>query len=560
MLTLIIGIDMGGTHIDGVVLKDYKLIKIVKKPIDTKDRFLSIWQCLEDLLFDLPIKEIKRINLSTTISTNAIVEDKLEKVAMVLESGPGLDSSFLACGQENFFIKGYIDHRGHEVEGLDTKELKAIGKDLEKKGYEHYGIVGKFSTRNPHHEEEIQKLLNHTNVKYMSLGHRMSGNLNFPRRVWTSYLNSAVYKSFKDFADNIEKAIKRKNIKAPIYILKADGGTMDLKSAKNLPVESILSGPSASFMGIKAHFEEEDEDCLYIDIGGTTTDIFFLADGQPLFQPQGIDIGTYKTQIRALYSKSIGLGGDSVVQVKDTKLKIGPQRLGPAYAFNGPSPTPTDAMIYLGLMEGNMDRASEAMKKIGQEVDLTPKEVSIRIIKDMAKSIKDTVDQALDHINSQPVYTVKEVLEDKKVIPKKIYMIGGPAKVMAPYLEEAFSLKCSYPKTYAVANAIGAGLSQVTKELNLLADSAQGFLQIPELGIRKTISSRFHLEEAKNIALESLKEVAKDMGVTEDLDYQIIEANSFNMVRGFYTTGKNIRVKAQIMPKLISRLEDDFSD
>ena len=78
-------------------------------------------------------------------------------------------------------------------------------------------------------------------------------------------------------------------------------------------------------MGINALLHT-DEDALLLDIGGTTTDLFFLADGVPSFEPLGIEIGAYKTLVRALYSHSIGLGGDSSIDIKIDSLKIGPKR------------------------------------------------------------------------------------------------------------------------------------------------------------------------------------------------------------------------------------------
>ena len=190
------------------------------------------------------------------------------------------------------------------------------------------------------------------------MGHSLSGKLNFPRRVFTSYLNSAVYDTFNGFSTSIRKSMKQEGIDAPLFILKADGGTINLATAEEKPVETILSGPAASFMGLNAMIKTY-KDAILLDIGGTTTDIFFLADGVPLFEPLGIKIGDYKTLVRAIYSVSIGLGGDSSIEVEDVhlkdglediKLKIGPNRAGYPYALGGPKPTPTDAMIVLGLI------------------------------------------------------------------------------------------------------------------------------------------------------------------------------------------------------------------
>ena len=309
VFNLIVGIDMGGTNIDGVIIEEGKIIGTIKKPTDKESLFETIYSTLKELLIGHDKSKIERINLSTTVSTNAIVEDKTIPVGMVIQSGPGMAYDHLACGQENVFISGYVDHRGSVVEELDRTENEDISKKFKQKGIKACGVVTKFSTRNPQHEIDIKNILE-SDFNPVTMGHIMSGKLNFPRRVYTSYLNSAVHSTFNDFATNIKKSIEEEGIDAPLFILKADGGTMTMAVAEEKPVETILSGPAASFMGISALLPT-DKDVVLLDIGGTTTDIFFLADGLPLFEPQGIQIGQYKTLVRSIYSVSIGIGGDS---------------------------------------------------------------------------------------------------------------------------------------------------------------------------------------------------------------------------------------------------------
>jgi N-methylhydantoinase A/oxoprolinase/acetone carboxylase beta subunit len=357
-----------------------KIINIVKKPTDRENLFKSIWSTLEELLSGYDKTKIKRINLSTTVSTNAIVENKTSPVGMIIQGGPGLPHNFLACGDENAFISGYIDHRGKIIKDFDFKEIDKAIELFKSKNIKSGAVVTKFSTRNPNIELSIKEKLIEENFCPITMGHSLSGKLNFPRRVFTSYLNSAVYDTFNGFSTSIRKSMKQEGIDAPLFILKADGGTINLATAEEKPVETILSGPAASFMGLNAMLKT-DKDAILLDIGGTTTDIFFLADGVPLFEPLGIKIGDYKTLVRAIYSVSIGLGGDSSIEVEDVhlkdglediKLKIGPNRAGYPYALGGPKPTPTDAMIVLGLIKtGDTEKAFEAIKNIGQQLSLS---------------------------------------------------------------------------------------------------------------------------------------------------------------------------------------------
>jgi len=557
---LIIGLDMGGTNIDGVIVEKGKIIKAIKKPTNRDNLFNSIWTTLKELLSGYDNTKIERINLSTTVSTNAIVENKLSPVGMIIQPGPGLPYDFLACGDENVFISGYIDHRGEIIKDFNLFEIKNAIKLFKEKNIKAYAVVTKFSIRNPSIEMKIKGILeNEIPNSFITMGHTISGKLNFPRRVYTSYLNSAVYSIFNEFLNNIKKSLEKEGINAPVFILKADGGTMNISTAEKKPVETILSGPAASLMGINAMLPT-NEDAILLDIGGTTTDIFFLADGVPLFEPWGIRIGKYKTLIRAIYSVSIGLGGDSSICVRNGRIKIGPQREGVPYAFGGPKPTPTDAMITLELIDenafrlthDNVKKAYEAMTLLGKELNLSAKDMAKLILSTMGDIIRNKVDELLHEINSRPVYTVKELLYGKKIKPKLINIIGGPSKVLAPVLEEKFNLPCYYPKNYSVANAIGAALARPTTEITMFVDTSKKTLSVPELGLYEKISGNYTLDKAKEKALELVKKSALSLGASiEEIEAEIVEESSFNMVRGFYTIGKNMRIKAQVKPGLI---------
>lgn len=551
---MIIGIDVGGTHIDGVVLKDKRILKKNKTPTGN-DLYENILKLLKNLIKDIDKEKISRINLSTTVSTNAIIEDKTSKVSMFIQAGAGRNYDFLTPGDENIKLSGYIDHRGNIVKSFKEEEITNEIESLEKKGIKNCGIVGKFSTRNPDEEIKCKKILEDSFMEHISMGHRMSGNLNFPRRVQTTYLNEAVYNTWNKFIASLEDSLNEEGVYAPIYILKADGGTMELEDANQRPVETILSGPAASFMGISSMFEV-DTDAILLDIGGTTTDIFFLADGMTLFEPLGIQIKQYKTLVRGIYSVSIGLGGDSALSIKDGKIKVGPMRQGLAVGLGGLKPTPTDAMIALGLLDiGDKKASRNAIQNFGKELDISVEDTAKAILDAMAISIEEKILKTLEEINSKPVYTIKELLYGKTLNPKQIKVIGGPAKVMSPILEKRLDIPCEYPHDYELANAIGASLSIPTREINLFADTQRGILNVPELGIYERIDRKYDLKKAEKRAIEILESLDQ-----EDSEFEIIESNSFNMIDGFYTKGKNIRIKAQIKPGLIYRLEEDYDE
>ncbi|HHT24350.1 MAG TPA: hydantoinase/oxoprolinase family protein [Clostridiaceae bacterium] len=571
---MLIGIDMGGTHIDGVAVKDNKIIKTIKHQVDHTDLYRTILNAIYDLIADLNKTQISRVNLSTTISTNAIVENKTTAVDLILQKGPGINFEFPEIPAEVNYIDGYVDHRGKMVKDLNYQQLAALKKDLNKADdlqqdlnsqKKNLAVVTKFSTRNPEHEEAIAEYFA-ADYNQITQGHTLSGRLNFPRRVNTAYLNSAVYNIFQEFANNISAALREAEITAPIYILKADGGTIPLADAITCPVETILSGPAASFMGMSALFDNR-LDSVLLDIGGTTTDIFFLVDGVPVFEPTGITIGQNKTLVRAIYSVSIGLGGDSCLSVENSsvndslaaEIKIGPERKGPPLLFGGATPTLTDAMSVLHKLDFDhlsteqVVRAGQGITELAEQLALSAEDFAELVLKKAAQMIKNQVDCLLLQLNSQPVYTVREILADRQIKPAEVKVIGGPAKVLTEYLEQEFKLNVLLPEEFKVANAIGAALAQPTMELNLLADTGRKILIIPELNIYEKIGSRYSLAEGQKYILQCLNQAAKQLSDSE-LAAEIIEESSFNMIDG-YSRGKNIRIKAQIKPGLSCKIE-----
>ena len=553
---MILAIDMGGTHIDGVLVRQGALVKSVKHELGKNDLFSSIWLCLQDLLEGQEKSEIVRIHLSTTVCTNAIVEGKVSKVGVIVQSGPGINWDFDRLGNNLHYLSGSCDHRGVVTDNFRQSELQTIRALFQDNGVESLAVISKFSPRNPDTEKKIGDFFA-DKYKEITLGHRLSGKLNFPRRVQTAYLNAAVADTFRTFAESMLEALAREAITAPVYILKADGGTIDLVSALKRPVETILSGPAASYIGITALFPRIEGDAILVDIGGTSTDIFFLAAGLPLFEAEGIEIDGRKTLVRAVFSKSVGLGGDSLVRVDGDDIRIGPARQGPAVAFGGDDLTPTDALVYLGLMRGKYpQKAEEALAVFAAELGLETEVCARKIVALFCSSIMQTIYSILERINSSPVYTIRDLLAGRRIIPGSIKLIGGPAKALAEALHEASGLEVDFPENYEIANALGAALARPTTEISLYANTERRILSIAELDIYETIDKSFNLAEAEKIALKAVARAGAKMGLPADqIETEITESNSFNMVRGFMGRERNIRVRAQIKPGLLYKLQ-----
>ncbi|MGD8263157.1 MAG: hydantoinase/oxoprolinase family protein, partial [Desulfobacterales bacterium] len=315
---MIIGLDVGGTHTDVVLLDHDGLKKEIKVPTDMNSLFNSVLAGLDAITENIDSTRIHRMVLSTTLTTNAIVQKKLPPVGMIVSSGPGINPEYFRTNSQYFVASGSIDHRGREVEPINPDKIHEIAAQFKHEGIRIVGVVGKFSVRNPSHELQISNLLK-VSFEKIFMGHRISGNLNFPRRIATTFLNASVYPIHTEFFQAVQNSLEAKGLNLPIRLLKADGGNMEFESSVEYPAQTILSGPAASVMGAVA-FGSETEDTLVMDIGGTTTDMAILINAVPVLNPQGIELASYKTLIRSLETLSIGLGGDSTVTIEDGQL------------------------------------------------------------------------------------------------------------------------------------------------------------------------------------------------------------------------------------------------
>ncbi len=552
---MIIGLDVGGTHTDAVLLSSSSIKRKIKMPTDHTDLFNTILTSFTKLLDNIDLKDIKRIVISTTLTTNAIVQQNLNKVGMIVSAGPGIDPEAFRTGEHYYCVSGSINHRGVEKAVIDRTRINDIVKKLKKAKIEYIGVVSKFCVRNPSHEILIKEILN-KHFKKVFLGHHVSGNLNFPRRIATTHLNAAVFSIHRSFFMAVKSSLEAKGLFVPIQILKADGGTMSLESSMSFPGQTVLSGPAASIMGA-IPYAPENQDVIVLDIGGTTTDIAFLVNKTPLLEPVGIQRGQYKSLIRSLRTDSKGVGGDSMVKVKDKELFIGPDRKGPAMAFGGPEPTPTDAMVVLKLInEGEHKTAQKGIHKIAIKLGTTDNEAAEQIFKKCCFIILKKAFEMIDQLNSKPVYTVHEFLEGYKISPEKILILGGPAQYFAKKIEDLYHIETIAVPESSVANAIGAALARTTCEVCVNADTEQGIVSAHEENFTKSISRAYASHDLIKTARTLLKEKAVNSGANldeleDENEIETIELQEFNIVRNFSPRGKILRTKMQIKPGLI---------
>jgi len=210
-------------------------------------------------------------------------------------------------------------------------------------------------------------------------------------------------------------------------------------------------------------------------------------------------------------------------------------------------------MLALGIIKGEgQSAARDGLADLAAALELTVTEAAERIFTRTCEKILGQARKMVDRINRQPVYTVHEMLEGHSVSPQKILVLGGPAAGFARRLERLSGLQVGVVPRWAVANAIGAALARTTTAVTLRADTQQGVAMAPAEHYHKRVKDNFSMGKARQQALDLLKAKALAMGANPGhLELEIVEESQFNMVRGFNTTGKIIKVRAQIKPGLI---------
>lgn len=553
-----VGIDVGGTFTDAVLFKGKQIIDYTKVPTQADCLVDTLLNALENLgVFH---QSVQQITVSTTLVTNAILQNKLLPVELFLFPGSGMKLESLSWPIPYHILTGEIDYRGREVSPPDELEWRRLLNTLDFSASPHVAIVSKFSHRNKVFEEGLADfLLKHFPHLEIACGHEW-GQANFYRRSLTTYLNLGCSPIFSDFSSQLKEVLRTKGCQARISVLKADGGVLPLNQLR--PVESIYSGPAASILGALAQ-SRPDESFVVIDIGGTTTDIGLVLSGEPLLSSEGAEIGAFSTQVRTLAVRSIPVGGDSVILTYpegSDGFTLAPYRTGPAYCQGGNAPTPTDAMRYLNLTSyGDFSLAEQGLTTLLPPESRTPEalqNLAQRILEKVSEEIGKAVEGLYKEWREEPAYKVWEVLHPHSQYNFHIWASGGGAQGLSSFLERRLGASVYSGKYAAISNAIGAALARPTFSCTLNLDTSIRRYRIEESGEQGdwfgALRPYKEVEEfLKRLAARRLEKMGID-GIEpklEPFDY-------FPVVRGYETVGQIIRGALVVPPGVVGRVEE----
>ena len=441
-----VGVDVGGTNTDAVLLDGAALVAQAKRPT-TSDVTSGIVAALDALLGAAPPgAAIDGVMLGTTHFVNALLERRgLAPTAVVRLAVPATrllhplvdwpDDLKEAIGGVFYMTHGGHEFDGKQISALDDAEIRAVGRLLKRDGIEAAAVCGVFSAVDASHEERAAALLReeapHLRV---SLSHQI-GRVGILERENATALNAALSLTAERTIGAIREAMARLGLDAPLYLTQNDGTLMQADYAANYPVFTIASGPTNSMRG--AAFLSDVRDGIVVDVGGTSTDVGALVHGFPREASVAVSIAGVRTNFRMPDVVSTGLGGGSIVGAEP--LTVGPRSVAyrlteEALCFGGDVPTATDLAVAGGMA---------SVGNAAPGVDPALAERGLRLIRQRVEDLIDRMKVAAG--------------------PVPVVLVGGGNILLPDELEGASEVL--RPAHAEVANAIGAAIAQVSGQV-----------------------------------------------------------------------------------------------
>jgi len=371
-MTVGLGIDTGGTYTDAALVDHAsgEVLAAAKALTTRHDLSVGIGEAIAAVFEASPRlpkssrlrksiqpEDVHLVALSTTFATNAIAGGQGSPVCLLLI---GYDRELMEqygfqqelVTEDVVYLRGGHDVLGNEVAALD--EDAARQAILARRGkVEAFAVSGYFAVRNPAHELRLRTLVEELTAPArgqpgglplpVTCGHELSTRLNAVRRATTAALNARLIPLLRELIASVQHTLDRQGIIAPLMVVKGDGSLVRAAWAMQRPIETILSGPAASAVG--AWHLTGRRDVWVVDVGGTTTDIAALRDGQPRLNPEGARVGGWRTMVEAVDVYTTGLGGDSHVRGDGHgRLRIGPRRVVPLCLLASEHPEVVDEL------------------------------------------------------------------------------------------------------------------------------------------------------------------------------------------------------------------------
>ncbi len=444
-----LGIDVGGTNTDAVLIDEKLNIVAELKQATTDDIYSGILSAVKEILNISKIdpKNISRAMLGTTQCTNAIVERKrLEKVAVLRIGAPATTGiipmvdwaeDLAAISVKTAVIAGGYEYDGKEITALDEEAARDFFNSV-KGSVKAVAISCCFSVVRNEHEQRAKELCHEIlgDDVHVSLSGNI-GSMGLVERENATILNASLYKVAESFTDGFARSLQEMGVtNAQVYISQNDGTLMTMEEARKHPILTIACGPTNSIRG--ASYLCDIKDAVVVDVGGTTTDVGVISGGFPRESSVAVTIGGVRTNFRMPDVVSIGLGGGSIVREKNGVVTVGPDSVGykiteKALCFGGDTLTATDIAVFLGM-------ADIGDKNLVANIDPKLAEKAMAVIKEMTEDALDAMKISSDDVD--------------------LILVGGGSIILPSEMQGAKSV--SKPEHFGTANAIGSAISKLS--------------------------------------------------------------------------------------------------
>ncbi|MEW6588203.1 MAG: hydantoinase/oxoprolinase family protein [Thermoproteota archaeon] len=497
-----VGIDVGGTFTKAVAI-DIKTGQIIgKSTVPTTHKAQKgvsegIVTALTQLLDEtkISISEIELIAHSTTQAINALLEADTAKVGIV---------SMGVTPEKNEIVKRTLfnDAKFNSDQTLKTEhvfldtshlitesEIQQTIHELKKRGVQVIVATEAFGVDDPSNELFVMKNAMSSNIP-ATASHEISGIYGLEIRTLTAAINASVLPKTFEVANFVEDAIRNAGVKAPLMIMKGDGGVTNMDTFRTKPILTILSGPAASVAGALLYLKVVNG--IFIEVGGTSTNICIIKNGKP--EIRYVTIKDHPTCIRSMDVRILGVAGGSMIKIKDKRVwKVGPRSAhiaGMRYACFADEetlkkgklimvkPKESDIEPYaaiecenetfaitntcaanaLGMIDkndysyANQTSAKIAMEILGRELGITGPEAAMSIIQTASFEITKTVSRIL-----------KEFKMDKS--KTQIIGGGGGASVLVPFVAKQLGIQYQKAEHAEVISSIGVASSMIQEEI-----------------------------------------------------------------------------------------------
>jgi N-methylhydantoinase A/oxoprolinase/acetone carboxylase beta subunit len=446
-----IGVDVGGTNTDAVVMHQLSVLAAVKVPT-TPDVTSGLLDALQQVLAAAKIApaDARLIVIGTTHFTNAVIERKhLTPTAVVRLCLPAAqclqpmadwpEDLRAVVGEHSYLAAGGVNFDGTPISSLDPDEITRIGASIRTFGIKSIAVAGVFAPVRDEYERQAGELLAAAVPGAAITLSSSIGQLGLLERESASILNASLSALARRTVASLREGVTRCGIRCPLYLSQNDGTLMDAATAERFPVLTFASGPTNSMRG--AAFLSGESEAIVVDIGGTTTDVGLLHKGFPRQASTTADVGGVRTNFRMPDVFSIGLGGGSLVEDGHPEPRVGPRSVGyeitrRARVFGGEVLTATDIAVAAG-------HADVGRRELVAGLDPT-------FVRRVEAAIEAKLGAAVDRVRMSPD-------------PIPIIAVGGGSILMPDTLA---GLQVIRPPHFGAANAIGAAIAQTSGEVD----------------------------------------------------------------------------------------------